>query len=43
MPGIEEFLADVGREASVAVSPCPGEVDSDPAQELSGIILWGSG
>ena len=33
--GIEEFLADVASEASVAASPHPGEVGNEPAQEVT--------
>ena len=31
-----EYIADVGSEASVAASPHPGEVGSEPAQEIAG-------
>jgi len=34
VPGREEFLADVAREALVVMSPHLGEVGSEPAQEV---------
>ena len=35
VPGLKEFLGKVESETSVAVSPCPGEVGSEPAQEVA--------
>ena len=52
VPGLVEYLADVGSEASIAASPDPDEVSSDPTQEVTasphsepvrkllGPILW---
>jgi len=35
VPGMEEFLADFASEASVAVSPHPGEVGREPGEEVA--------
>ena len=37
VPGLDESLADAGSEASVAASPCLGEVSSELAQEVAAI------
>ena len=35
VPGIEEFLADVGSDASMAASPRPGEVDTELSKKVA--------
>jgi len=34
VPGLEEFIADFGSEASVVASPYPSKVDNEPTQEV---------